>query len=411
MEGLEIEGSEQMKNNFYEEEKHFYIYAVLDLIEECVFVGKTASKDPRSRYRAHLRGEVKSTRDDFGIGDPSGGFIDFRILESLECTEAEAYKHVIAWGHFFEENGCILLMSLKTVNDCENFLPETKAIYERVCAPITLEQVWRREVPIVKDPEPEGEYPLKQINIRLRADVMEWFRTFCCEEHLTQSEGLHQLLLSRQEQLKDRKEDMFVRELRKRNRRIQELEEENKRLKERRQEKSTALRQQRDNWIEMVRQLVRHVLGEKDNSEEVTRRLAPQYRYYKIKDWLSLRTYPYPKESGSCIMILEMFVRGDGNRAPLFILGHTPDGEKIRVRWYPKAEQVGLSPRSKRYTYEGAQWLIGYVQAKDGAMDLLALLPIERLQKKVDFSGKKETQKKSGLDMIIRDAQSRSGRI
>ena len=390
-----------MKKEFYKEIKHHYIYAIMDLIEECVFVGKTCAKDPRSKYRAHLRGEIQMTKDDFEQGETEG-VLSFRVLESLDCTEAEAYKHLLAWGHFFEENGCALIMAPKSAAACDDFLPETEEIYKKVCALVTLEEVWRRRVPIEKEVEQIQEYPLKQMNIRLREDVMSWFRDFCQEEHLTQSEGLHQLLLARQEQLKSRQEDMFVRELRRKNREIQKLKAENNRLKQLKTDKGDAARKQRDCWIEMIRQMLAILFADKKGGD-VLREPIPEYRYFKAKRSLALRDYLYPKSSGSCIIILEMFVRGDGKHAPLFIFGHTPEGEKMKLRWYPKPEQVGIYPRSDRYAYEGAEWLVGYIEAKDGAMDLLAVVPLDKF--KIDAT--QVDAEKSSLDMVIEKAAKR----
>lgn len=72
-----------------------------------------------------------------------------------------------------------------------------------------------------------------------------------------------------------------------------------------------------------------------------------------------------------------MLVMGKGRYAPLFVLGHTPEGERIKLRWYPKPERVWIYPRSDRYAYEGAEWLVGYIEAQDGAVDLLAVIPME----------------------------------
>lgn len=46
---------------FHETKYVFFIYAVYDLKASVVFVGKTRSKNPRVRFAAHLRGEVKTT--------------------------------------------------------------------------------------------------------------------------------------------------------------------------------------------------------------------------------------------------------------------------------------------------------------------------------------------------------------
>ena len=221
-----------MKKKFYRVIKHHYICAVCDLLEDRVYIEKTCAKNPKSRYYAHLRGEVKATADELSLEVIEKDFVAFRVLESLECTGAEAYKHVVAWGRFFKKEGCTLLMAPKTIAACEDLLPETEEIYRKVCAPVTLEEVWRRKIPIEKESaEAEKKHCLKQMNIRVREDVIDWFKDFCRGEQLTQSEGLFKLLLSYPDQSKESQQDMFAGEIRRRDREIEGLKAEIARLK------------------------------------------------------------------------------------------------------------------------------------------------------------------------------------
>ena len=101
-----------------------------------------------------------------------------------------------------------------------------------------------------------------------------------------------------------------------------------------------------------------------------------------------------------------MLVMGKGLYSPLFALGHTPEGEKIKLRWYPKPERVGIYPRSNRYAYEGAEWLVGYIEAQDGAVDLLAVIPIERTEKETSADEKALPS----LEFQIRNAAGRASK-
>lgn len=55
---------------------------------------------------------------------------------------------------------------------------------------------------------------------------------------------------------------------------------------------------------------------------------------------------------------------------PLFVLGKTNVGDKVKLRWYPKEHFVGITPRNEMYAYSGVRWLAGFVVAPDGATNL-----------------------------------------
>lgn len=168
-------------------------------------------------------------------------------------------------------------------------------------------------------------------------------------------------------------------------------------------EKEITARLHRDRWIEMTRQLLRTIISEAEEAEGVVNDVKSQNKSYALKRTGPIHDYPYPKGSGSCKMTLEMLVMGKGLYSPLFVLGHTPEGEKIKLRWYPKPERVGIYPRSNRYAYEGAEWLVGYIEAQDGAADLLAVVPLDKF--KIDAT--QVDAEKSSLDMVIEKAAKR----
>jgi len=89
---------------------------------------------------------------------------------------------------------------------------------------------------------------------------------------------------------------------------------------------------------------------------------------------------------------------GKGTTPPIFICGETADGKRIKVRWYPKAEYIGISPTSRAFAYEGSKWLMGYVPTRRGATDLVAAIPLASIKKDIEDEVNKQS---SALDDLI----------
>ena len=86
--------------------------------------------------------------------------------------------------------------------------------------------------------------------------------------------------------------------------------------------------------------------------------------------------------AGCCVVRLESLAYGAGRNVPLFVMGTEEDDRPVKFRYYGKKECVGIDPRNKDYAYEGSQWLMGYIAAKDGAADLYVSIPLDILWKR-----------------------------
>lgn len=84
--------------------RRYRIFALIEPDLDMAYIGKTCSKSLDSQRRAHMRGDIECTRDVFGpeAVDPD---MDYFILEILDCTIVDAYKHVLAWYRYFLEHG------------------------------------------------------------------------------------------------------------------------------------------------------------------------------------------------------------------------------------------------------------------------------------------------------------------
>ena len=367
-----------MSSKFHSLPRNYCIFVIIDRILKIAYVGKTYAKNPRANIAAHLRGERRTTRYDFGSDDVRVATV-VCFLESTHCTGAEAYKHVLAWGHYFEKLGYALLMAAKTSAQCSNLLPDTEAIYTTICAPYSLDEILSRDVPLLEDESKSERHievsPLKQLNLRVRSDVVEAFKTFCESYHVTQSDGLRLLLLA-DHSSHDQMMDSVWQETEFHKQEIAKLQQANNDLRQKRIDKEQREYQLAQDWALITRQIVNYITDPSGISTSTLPRLTPM-SFSASRYKLDFHAYQYPNEAGCCTLTVDSLVYGKGRKPALFILGHNENNQLIKLRWYEKKDFVGISPRSSKHALKGAKWLVGCVAAKDGAMDLLMSIPLE----------------------------------
>lgn len=378
-----------MSSGFRTEVRRYWIYCILDEITETVFVGKSYAKRPKTQYYSHMREEHSLTKDAYSIAYLTNP--DFVILECVYCTGRIAFKHVLAWYIYFEEQGYTILTDEKAGSMVDNPNFETQQIYDRFCAPYTLQEVLTRKV---KEPwteqeemkenkqEDTGEEALQQMNIRVKESVARSFRSFCKERDLTQSEGLRLLLLS--EAFADR--DVVMQSYQQE---FDALRTENSKLKEeniklltlQRDKESWALRHRKE-WIHIAKAIV---------SCMVERAYIPYFpfelhktihRFKSNEGYELFSSHYYPQEGGCFEVIVSGLVYGLGRvnnnperNVPLFVCGKLKDKTPLKFRWYPRKDFIGVPPSDKNISYEG-KWMLGCAIAKDGAADLVCAVPL-----------------------------------
>lgn len=408
-----------MNKEHYTEVKHHYIYIIYHEIDHATFIGKTYSSDPYTVLGAHLRGERASTREDFGSDPDWNDLVNFHILESLECTGAEAYRHVIAWCRFFEDANFLLIVPYGTARYSEYFQPETQAIYDTVCAPFTVEEVLNREIslwegkpcstsptPLSNDEGGDCNAALFQLNVRVTYDVSEGFKRFCKRMGVTQSNGLRLLLLSQQEKCPRIVAHSYQEDMLAKADTIAKLKEELRKAKE----KLVALPKPKNEEkarSTVIRRAVKQALRQQKPASYLTPLLP--ISFYKAKGVVDFSSYSYPSEEGVCFLALDALVYGRSHLkqfSPLFVLGRTADGSRLKLRWYPKKEFVGISPTSRSpFYHKGSFWSVGYALANDGAYDLYAAIPAESLEPAPMFEDSLPAPSTRSLDSIIASAE------
>lgn len=401
-----------MKNEHYTVVKHYYIYLIYHEVTRAAFIGKTCNKNPYAVFNAHLRGERASTREDFGCDPDFQDLIDFCILETLDCTASDAYRHVVAWCRFFEDAKFELIVPRKTAKDSKVFQPETQVIYDTVCAPFAVEEVLNREValkeetayapspaPLSDDDDSDCNSALFQLNIRVTYEVSEGFRRFCKRMGLTQSDGLRLLLLAQKEKCPRIVAHSYQEDMLAKDDAIAKLKEELCKAKEK-----LAVLPKPKNEEKAHATVIRHAVKQALRLQEPNPYLTPllPMGFNKAKRVIDFSSYSYPGEDGACFLFLDALVYGRGRRPALFILGHTTDGSPIKLRYYPKKEFVGIAPTAKSPLYhKGSFWSVGYVLANDGAYDLYAAIPVDKFESAPTTENPLSSPHTRSLDSII----------
>ncbi|MBR6729007.1 MAG: hypothetical protein IKL80_02505 [Clostridia bacterium] len=266
----------------------------------------------------------------------------------------------------------LMLNPAGTVQATENLHPQTKAIYDSVCAPFSLEQVLTREV-LPLQPSPDNiDYdtlPFRHLSIRVPEDTLDAFKEFCAEQNLTQKDALRLLLLSQEDLCCQKLTASIQNEFAKKDAIIADLESVigKKRAQiQRTRERSRVIAATCQQY---VREMISHVP-------------APTYPKLKAlsfktaKRTLDFSSYLYPTTSGYEYFQLEHLVYGRGCASALFALGRNAVGDKIKLRWYDRDSYVGTRFKWSSRAYKGSPWLVGYTVAPDGATDLVVALPL-----------------------------------
>lgn len=376
--------------------RQFRIFALV--LGEEIFVGKTTSPRISAVYSRHRCGTVVATQ---GILDqekrPS-----LHILEQLECTGSDAYRHVLAWIHLFEQAGYCGINHMATATSSELLYPPTEAIL-KVLPQEPAQQILARtyvqkpsEANIRPSrklaflPEPEKQV---QMNLRMTAKDKKTFDRFCRKHRLKSREALGLLL----DQITG--EDTHLNELLSAQK---ELREENNKLKDQLvvlSGKEPPVQEKRcEAYLRFMQLgLEAYIQCMFPNGDED---VLPAIPYKRFRKQTSI-CYEYPEEEGFLLMTAEVSLWG-GNRSR-FVVGRGENGEYLKLRYYPRPLFAGVP----MWDYpSGTRWLVGCRKAADGAMELAAAFPMPPVpEKTVEADTPIKSERRISLDDLIQQAE------
>ena len=116
----------------YEEIKNIAVYVILAPVENKFFVGKAIKNALRNCFKNHYIYRNVKTKEMFQAAKEQNLVPKMYLLEELETTEAEAYKHVVAWIRYFLDQGYQSLNQDKTFEYALDLMPEVEILYNEI---------------------------------------------------------------------------------------------------------------------------------------------------------------------------------------------------------------------------------------------------------------------------------------
>lgn len=356
----------------------YRIYALL--LQDKVFLGKTAARRMSAVYSRHRTGRVKTT---VGTMDQEKK-PTVHILESITCTGADAYRHILAWIHLLEEAGYHCINFEGTVASADDLYPETKAILKNLPQQPMKEILEQTRLPKPSDGDRKPSKLLQkqeknvQMNLRMSKQDREQFRKYCKKHKLRARDALG-LLLDQAEG-----NDAHLQQIQ------QSYETE---LASLRQKKSQKAEERAVDFLAFLcpelANYLRGICPPGNPLQGIPYKRFPGYKKYE-----------FPEEEGFFYVQVKALLWGR-NRSQ-FIMGEAEDGKLLKFRYYQRPLYAGL-----RITTEGL-WLIGCRKAADGAMEIAAAFPVPPIPKSEQQPEQQmQEPRKASLDDIIRAAKAK----
>ena len=367
-----------MTKSAYHQEREYRIYALVHPRDPCCYIGKTGGRRLSAAYSNHICQNVEATCDWF---DKEEDRPRLHLLETITANRSQAYRHVVAWVRIFREAGYEILNHEGTLFHAECLQPETRELVERFRAvPLDriLEQTYLEKITAADKPleeKPETPKPSAQMNLRIRPADRERFLSLCRSHGRNQREGFSLLLdiVDYGDHSACQKAAAASQE------RLRKLTEENQRLQEK------LARRAAPELPEPVRRRLELLPIWKNGMEEFLRQsqqaLPPgkplrQSNYRRFMKRLPPGVaYRYPPEPGVMILRPEAILWGDPLHRACFLVGteESDTAAAYKFRYYPKEDYLGHPLQAH---IPGNRWLVGFRPAKDGAMELILLLPL-----------------------------------
>ena len=373
----------------------YRIFALV--LEKDFFIGKTASPRISAVYSRHRCGNVAATRETMDQEQPPALY----ILEELNCTGAEAYKHILAWICRFEEAGYCTINHTGTAIASETLYPPAKATFQKLMQEPMDQILARSHVPkpseanrkpsalqrILMKPEKNI-----QMNLRMSPKDKHTFDRFCRKHHLNAREGLGLLL----DQITG-EEDHLRPLLEERAASQQECDQLRTRLRDLEKEHFPAGEQRALDYLYFLKTGLTDYLHQTAPIPEGKPLPACSYKQFKSRSGVHPE---YPEQEG--FLVMQAVAMLWGRNKSRFIVGRGSAGECLKLRYYPKPLYMG--PLIWEYP-PGTQWFLGCLRSADGAMEVAAAFPLlpEWKQQEVVVASA-ETDWRPSLDDQIRSA-------
>ena len=370
----------KMKKSFYERQRPCYIYLlVLDVEDEepYYFVGKSFAFAISKVYSRHIHGGYATTKNIFSKTEKPRLY----VLKNCNMTEAEAYRHIVAYVKYFEEHNLGECLNHDgTTWQTGNLMQDTERIYNEITRESLEDLLQHSYVSRAVDADRKKtsdtkliSMPAVQLNIAVDQHDKGVFQAYCKHFGLSQREAFSMLLN------KDNSgtTENYERVIEAKNKKIINLEKEIVQLQRKLALASGDVLPRKELWArEMfpfllagVNQYIQIQLPRKEAMHPIKSR-----PYKSMLQNGDQEEYSFPEKEGFYLIKLQTILWG--NNKSCFYAGVGVDGNRYRFRYYKKDWFAGIVPRGSGYEEYQSLWLVGCKQSTDGAMDIVAAFPV-----------------------------------
>lgn len=249
-----------------------------------------------------------------------------------------------------------------------------------------------------------------QLSIRLTAEEKETFNIYASRMQMTQRDAFMYLLKKHENPSQDSNEWTMDKSVLRAQQRAQEkidkLEKEiaslQKKLEQARNanpENAAPKMTARYRHLQEVGKLYFNLLQPETKDSSA----LPRYGYKRFTRKLSPTIkYVYPKQESCYVFYPKALLYGESRPPVYFWVGRLENGQPCKMRICSRWDYFGVHPLNDAYALQGSRWLVSLRKAADGAMDLIAALPLNG-----DQIHHNSPSVKTPLDLRIADIEHR----
>lgn len=400
-----------MRKSFYEVCRPCFVYLLLsDAVDETpeYYVGYTFSAAISKVYSRHIHSGYVTTKNTFSVDAQPNLY----ILQDRPLTGADAYRFVVAYTKFFEEQKLGACLNYDgTMWQAEFIKPETEVIYQEISTE-PLEGLLRRTYVVraidadrERKTSKKGEQRIVQLNVSVTEADKTLFDTYCKQLGVSRREAFEILLNTATNKTCAHYENVIKSKEAK-------IEKQTQEIKTMQQKLALATGQalpKRELWasamvpfmLDGIKQYLRLLFSKREVTQPIKSR---PYKGF-IRTLAPDEEYTYPEKEGFYLVRLETVLWGSNKSC--FYVGACLDGKYYKFRYYSKEWFVGIPPRGSGYEEQYSPWLLGCKRAADGAMDLIAAFPLpnarlyDPTQKDKGNTKSEKTKKPSLADRLV----------
>lgn len=408
-----------MQGSFYNIPRPCFIYLlVLDDEaddESYYYVGRSFGTSISKVYSRHINGGIAATKGIFTATEQPKLY----ILQDRPLTGEDAYRNLVAYTRYFAENKLGSSLNYEGTEWQSKYLkPETEKIYQEIAKEPLADLLQRTYVmrPIDADRKREDllaeqeKKRIVQLNVSVYEDDKALFDAYCKKTGVSRRDALGMLLESATAKTTEKYEQAII----KKEKKIEAQTQEIKKLQHKLALATGKELPKKELWTSrmypfMLEGINRYISLLFQKKEAAAHPI--QSRPYKgfTKPLLPHEEYYYPEKEGFYLMQMQAVLWGKNKSC--FYVGIDSKGRRYRMRYYDKDWFIGIPPRGSGYDEQDSIWLCGVVKAADGAMDLVAAMPLPHIKRDLpipkDGEDRAVDQKKPALADRIADVESR----